>query len=162
MSNQKPDVSSRLEAKPYSVGFKINPPKGWQIDESGQFGTIVSFFNPVVDQEAGNFFRANINVTSDSSQGLDLAGYIAFNKKMLPKLLQDYKLIEDKKVTTKNGRTAHLLGGTFTQGVFKLRNLQLTIISGSNAYMVTGTALESTWSKYKDIIEESLLSFDLQ
>lgn len=161
---QRPTVSSHLESQPYSnpsVGFKINYPKGWRIDKSGQFGIHVLFLNIETDQEAGNPFKANVNVISGPSQGLDLAGYVEANKELLPKLLQDYKLIEDKKVTTSKGLSAYLIGGTHTQGVFKLRNLQLMIISGGNAYVVTGTALESTWGQYKNVIEESLLSFDL-
>ncbi len=152
-----------LEKQAYSNiqhGFKINPPKGWRVDESGQFGTLVIFFNTSTDQEGANPFGANINIISESTQGLNLNDYVAATKEALPKLLQNYKSTEDKSVSI-NGMQAKMIGGTFIQGVFHLRNFQLIAVKNGKAYIVTGTVLNSTWDTYKDLIESSLLTFEL-
>ena len=54
-----------------------------------------------------------------------------------------------------------IIGGTFVQGAFHLRNMQLVVVKGGQARIVTGTVLESTWNQYKDLIEFSLLTFNL-
>jgi len=152
-----------LERQPYSnaqYGFKINAPKGWRVDESGQLGTIVFFLNTKPDQEGGNPFSANINVTTGSTQGYDLDGYVSATKDLLPKVLQNYKSTDNRKVNI-NGMQAQIIGGTFMQGVFPLRNLQLIVVKDGQAYVVTGTVLESTWNQYKDLIESSLMTFSL-
>lgn len=40
-------------------GFKIIPPKGWQVDESGLSGPLVVFLNTETDQEGTNSFIGN-------------------------------------------------------------------------------------------------------
>lgn len=152
-----------LEKQAYSNtqhGFKINSPKGWREDKSGRFGTLVFFSNSQTDQEGVNPFGANINVISESTHGLNLDGYVNASKDALPKLLQNYKPTVEKKVSA-NGVPARIIGGTFVQGVFHLRNLQLIVVKGEQAYIVTGTVLESTWNKYASLIEASLLTFEL-
>ncbi len=155
-------VSSSLEQTAYTnskFGFKINAPKGWRTDESGQFGTLVFFFNNQTDKEGENQFTTNINVTSESVPGLDLDTYVAATKEMLPKLLQNYRSTEDRPVTTTAGSQARIIGGTFVQGVFHIKNIQLILIEDSRAYIVTATSLESAWDKHKDLLETSLLTF---
>lgn len=154
-------IPGTLEKQAYSNvqhSFKINAPKGWRVDESGQFGTIVFFLNTETDREGENNFSANINATSESTQGYDLDGYVGATKDLLPKLLQNYKSTDNRRVTA-NGMPAQIIGGTFAQGAFHLRNLQLIVVKNEQAYVVTGTVLESTWDQYKDLIESSLLTF---
>lgn len=139
-------------------GFQINPPKDWRVDNSGQLGTLVIFTNTQTDRAGDSSFGANINVTSESTQGLNLADYVSATKGTLAKLLQDYETTEDKRVSV-NGTEAQMIGGTFTQGVFPLRNLQLIVVKDGKAYVTTGTVLNSAWDKNKDLIEASLMTF---
>jgi len=152
-----------LEKQAYSntqYGFKISAPKGWRVDDSGQFGTLVFFLNTQTDQEGENPFSANISIISESAQGYDLDSYVSVTKDLLLKLLQNYKSTDNRKVTV-SGTQAQIIGGTVVQGVFHSRNLQLIVIKDGQAYVVTGTVLESTWNQYKDLIESSLLTFEL-
>jgi len=161
-SNTASSLAS-LESLPYTndkEGFSINAPKAWNVDESGKLGTSVVFLNTKPDKEGANVFDANINVISGPTKGLDLNNYINGQKKGLPKLFNDYKLVEDRTVDV-HGMQGHILGNTFTQGVFQLRDLQLIVVKDGKAYIITGTALESTWDTYKDLMESSLLTFTL-
>ncbi len=157
------DALANLESRPYmnnASGFSIRAPKGWSVDESGTFGTLVAFLNTQTDQEGANPFGANVNIISESSQGLDLDGHVNAVKDSLFIGMTNYKSTESKKVSV-NGVQAQIIGGTFAQGVFQLRNLQLIVVKSGEAYIVTGTVLNSTWDKYKNLMEASLLTFVL-
>lgn len=154
--------SANLESQPYinsQAGFTIRAPKGWRVDESGLFGALVIFLNTQIDQEGTNLYGANIYVISESARGLGLDDYVNATKEALPKLPQNHST-EDKKVSV-NGVQARIIGEAFVQGVFHLRDLQLIVVKNDKAYTVTANVLESTWNKYKDLIEASLLTFEL-
>lgn len=155
------DTSTSLQTyKNEKYGFKINAPKGWRVDESGLMGTHVIFFNNNTDYVGSIPFVANINVISESAKGLSLNDYIDNSKEVLLKILKNYKITEDKSVKI-NGAEAYLIGGTFVMDELHLRNSQLIVIKNDKAYVVTGTALESNWDKYKNLFESSLVTFEL-
>ncbi len=156
-------IPDTLEDQPYSNaqhGLKIHAPKGWRVDESGLSGTHVVLYNPQIDQEDANPFAANINVISESTQGLSLDDYVDSQEKLSSIILRNYKSTEDKRVSV-NGMQVRIVGGTFIHDEFHLSTLQLIVIKGGQAYIVTGTVLESTWDKYASLIEASLLTFEL-
>lgn len=157
------DSSHQLESQPYvhnKEGFKIRPPKGWTVNESGQLGTLVIFSDPSLDHQGKDPFRTNINITSEATQNMDLDKYIKANKEALGRFLQNYRSTEERTLTV-NGRPIRLIGGTFIQGIYKLRNQQMFLIRKGKAFIVTATTLESTWNKHKSTMEASLLTFQL-
>lgn len=157
-----PMADSKLESQAYvntEHGFKIRPPKGWKANENIGLGVVVSFSNPdAKGEDAG----ASINVTAPQpTEGASLASIVEDSKKVLPKVLTNYKVVEDRKATV-NGHEAHVIGGTFVQGTANGRNRQLIIINGDMVFAVTATNLQSTWDKNSDLIEASLMSFEAQ
>lgn len=157
-------ASDLLETGPYvntQIGFQIRPPMGWSINEGGQSGAHVIFLNPIPDQEGENQFSANLNVVSEPVEDVSLQEYVEFYKEFYPKFFTDYALVEERNVTLANGQEAYILGSTFTQGVLKIRNLQLLAVDGTTGYGVTATAAPSAWDTYKKVFEASLLTFEL-
>ncbi len=155
--------AAALTAAPFtnaSSSFSIQFPEGWKTDESGQFGALVFALNPVVDKDGDSSFSTNMNVTSEAVQNATLDEYIKATLDALPKFLSEYKTTENKEVTV-NGLPGRLIGGTFTQGKLKLRNTQLLVIDKGTAYVVTGTALQSNWKSYADVIAASSMTFKL-
>lgn len=156
-------VPDTLEKQAYSNAkhnFTIHQPKGWRIDKSGKLGTLAIFFDNKIDKKKTNPFAANINILSESAPGLDLNGYVQASKDAT-KLLTDVKQTDDKEVSL-NGLPARIIGETFTQGAFHLRNLQLIVVRNNQAYVVTATALQSSWAQYQDLFESSLVTFTLK
>lgn len=154
------DISSKNEVyENLQYNFKINYPKGWKINEKGEFGSIVVFFNPNIDQKNNDFFSSNINIVIDDLKESNLEDYVISAKKGLQEFLNNWRLIEEKEVTLNNETIGYIIGGTFTQGNYYLRNLQLFVEKDGLVFILTGTTLESKWDKYKDIIETSLRSF---
>ncbi len=156
------NLQNQLEPESYINGkldFKIRQPKRWKVDESGKMGTHAMFINPQVDIENGNRFNATINITSGSANGLSIDENITMSKKILSEIFADYKSLEDS-VANLNGNEYRIIGGTFTRDNNKVRNIQLSFINNNKVYVVTATALESTWDKYKDLFKASLLTFE--
>ncbi len=143
-----------LSATVYAAsGFSIRPPQGWTKNDSGKLGAKVFFFGPrQLD------FTVNINVVSESARGTNVDQYVQAGKPQLAQALTGYTQVEDRSLTV-NGQPAHILGGTFKQGAFKLRNRQLFVVRNDVAYVVTATALESTWSTYEALIDASIKTF---
>ena len=65
-----------------------------------------------------------------------------------------------KNITLKNGINAILISGTLNDNGGKIRIDDLVVIKESKLYYFTAGALDSTWNNYKDLFEESLLSFE--
>jgi len=155
--------NSLLEPTPFestSAGFLLTPPKSWRIDTSGQFGTLVFFFSNVTEKEGENPFTPNINVTSESIEGIDLDTYMKAVKEKLPATFTEYKLVEEAKITV-NGLPATKIIATFTQGVYHIQNIQTILIRAGKAYIITGTTLANSWEKDKEILQSSMLTFKL-
>ena len=152
-----------LDSTPYEstgAGFTIQYPKNWRVDESGQLGTKVFFFSNTVEKEGVNPFTPNINIVSESTQGIALDTYMQTVKESLPKTLSEYALVEETEVTV-NGLPATRMVSTFTQGAFHIKNMQVILVRNGIAYILTGTTLAGVWDTYKDMIESSLFSFRL-
>ena len=151
----------KLEIMPYKKSiFKICYPKNWSIDESGLAGTTVIFKNPEPDQEAKLPLNSTLNVLTSPSRGFDLDAFINDSKANLPKVFPNYTLVEDKRITV-NGKTAHILGATYTLDILKIMNRQMIIVEGARVYIVTATALNSAWKKYQDLFEVSMQTFEI-
>ena len=147
-------VSARLSATVYSApGFSIRPPEGWTQDDSGKLGSKVFFLGPRQSN-----FTVNINVISEPAQGTNVEQYVQAGKPQLAQALTGYAQVEDRALTV-NGQPAHILGGTFKQGTFELRNRQLFVVRHDVAYVVTATALASTWSTYEALLDASIKTF---
>jgi hypothetical protein len=143
------------------AGFKFSLPKGWKADESGSFGTLVSVANPESDVDGENKFAANINIVTEAALEVTLDEYLSASKEVLKKSFTDYNLIAERNVDV-GGKAGGLLEASYNMGVYPLRNMQLIVVDNGKAYVLTATTLNSTWDKYKDVFEGSLLSFTLR
>ena len=156
-------ISVNTELKQFTSskgGFKISHPKDWRVDESGSFGTLVSVANTVSDDDSGNKFSVNINVVSEAAVDVTLDDYLAASKEVLTKSFSNYQLIKEQRKTI-GGKDGVILEARYDMGVYPLHNLQLLVIDKGKAYVITATALNSTWEKYQKQLDASLMSFIL-
>lgn len=174
-STQQPATPQKVSANTLSEqaysdtkhGFKINPPKGWRVDTSGQDGKdLVLFSNFVTDQNGTDVLHSYIDVVSESLQGYSLNDYMNDGKSILSKSQENYKLIEDRSVVV-NGLQSRILEGSFeykqgqSQDGLRFRELRLVTAKGGQVYAVIGVINESVLDQYKNLIESSLLTFNL-
>ena len=140
--------------------FGITPPSGWRADTSGTSGTEVIFFGPNADTTDAGEFTPNINIVVGPG-GSDLEQTIEANRESL-QTLPGYASTEDLSVTLVDGTPAHILGGTFTQSGFEVRNVQLFASSGGTDMVVTGTALAETWDNWEGLFGQTFETFTVQ
>jgi hypothetical protein len=118
-------------------GFSIVPPDGWKKATPPQ-GIFMMYMAPEVKDGFTTNMNVNVQPPGDS---LDRA--LPAVKKALAAALQDYKAVDEGKVTI-NGRPAVYLSGTFTAGGLKLQNLQYMMVGDNKkAYTITFTSLEA-------------------
>jgi hypothetical protein len=140
--------------------FGITPPSGWRTDTSGTSGTEVIFFSPSADTTDAGEFTPNINIVV-GPVGADLEKTIEANRESL-QTLPDYSSTEDLSFVLVDGTPAHILGGTFTQSGFKVRNVQLFASSNGTDMVVTGTALAETWDNWEGLFGQTFETFTVQ
>ncbi len=139
------------------AGFEIKVPKNWSIDESGQSGAIVVLLDPKTTLASGSALVSFVNVTSGPS-GDSLEIEVANAKLGLRKLFESYTIEEDKQMTV-NGKTYHLLGGTYQIKGTKMRNRNLILINNDRGYAISATSPDSVWPKKELLLNATLFSF---
>ncbi|KPJ63210.1 MAG: hypothetical protein AMS15_01330 [Planctomycetes bacterium DG_23] len=139
-------------------GFSIQPPKGWQKRPP------IMAAKFIVTEEPKQGFAANVIITFQKSDPVNLKHQAEVEKLLnglklsYAKMFTDYKLLGSKII--KVGETEALqIFNQFTQGVFKIKNVQIFFYNRGNVYVVTGTALQSNFAAYEEIFLASAKSF---
>jgi hypothetical protein len=130
--------------------FSIIPPEGWT-EGSGLMGCFMVFTGPMEEGFTVNF---NVNVqpeTRPSREGMPET------KRALARVLNGYVLMDEGFVTI-DGREASFLSSAFDMPAGKVQNLQYFITTGKKVYVVTFTASQAVFEKYRPIFEKSGLS----
>lgn len=136
--------------------FGIVPPPGWERDTS-EVGEIALLFvapDPDVDDSARTF-AANLNVLVRPADQ-DLTAVVDEARALLPERVPGYTAGTDEPAVLPGGVPAHLLGGTFTDRGFALRNLQLFTVVDGRTLIVTGTALAGAWGRHAAELDAAL------
>ena len=143
-------------------GFEVKHPEGWAIDESGKLGTVVIFFNPVVDQSQSQTFQANINILIRPLKNLGLKNideYVNLDKSMLLKYFPDVKFYPDEKISLSDGKEARIISLSRMQNNMLIHDRHIIVINNDNAYVMALTALDSKWDTYINLIDSVFSSF---
>lgn len=140
-------------------GFSIEPPSGWQEQQTPPEGVVVLFKNAQVDKdESGKDFNANINIVKgDLSQGQDLSQFFAKSKQELA-ALSEFKIVSEIKGTL-SGSEAIQIDYTWKLSGTGLYQRQIYLLREKSVFILTATVTPSIWTKYQSVIEKSLGSF---
>ncbi len=135
--------------------FQIYPPAGWIVKDSR---SVLNSAASTISDDSGSA-GLEIETNHPSPRGLDLDGYI---KDDYVRLMEMVGETLDSKYITISGERAYWRAfrndgsGAYGKGE------QLFVIHNQYAYIVTaGVAAEEDWDKYKDVLEKSLLSFEI-
>lgn len=140
--------------------YKINYPKNWELNESGQMGTSFILLSPMTYQK--DQFRENVNLLVQDLTGynLDLDEYIEISEDQIKTMITNAKIIENKRVTSQNLDYQRVIY-TGKQGNFNLKFEQFYWIIGHKAFVLTLTCEETQFDSYKLVGEKILKSFKL-
>lgn len=144
-------------------GFSLTPPPGWTADTSGALGTKVIFTSPTPDTVLEGSFTPTLTVVVRDTPGRTLEAAVARTKATFLRTLTDYTPSDDSLVSILNGELAHILGGTYRQAQWSLRNKQLVLVKDEKTYTLTGTALASVWEsrQYHALFDAALSSLSV-
>lgn len=133
-------------------GYSMKVPENWVIDSTENM-TIM--YGP-----RENNFTVNINIMSEEiNSTANLEMYVEEGKSHL-QLLPNYALISDT-ILVINGMPAHMLLYGYRYENFDLRVKRAILFNPTrtNAYVLTGTALETNFATYGSVFESSFQSF---
>lgn len=139
-------------------GFSIQPPKGWQRAPN------IMGVKLLIVNEAEEGFAANINIAVDRAEPVNLKEKAAVEKLLndlkvfYSKMFTDYKFLGSKIIKV-GEREALQIFSQFTQGAFKIKNMQIFLFNRGNLYFFTGTALQSNFAAYEKTFLASAQSF---
>ena len=138
--------------------FEINVPLGWQIDDSGESGSILVIVDPKATIVSGNALLTFVNVSTGKASGETLESYVQSARDGLTKNFSQYVIKEDKDMTI-SGNTYHLIGGSYqVQGV-TMKNRNLLLVFDNRGYAISATAPESVWPKKELLLNATIFSF---
>ncbi len=143
-------------------GFKVTPPKNWIVDESGEADTVVFFLNKTIDNETGYTWQGSINVgVFGGNSGFIIDDIATSYKLQTQQWVTNFTVVEEKKMKI-GGYDAVIVSGTFTRESHNFRDYRLFVLKGDNLYNVSGVVLNSTWTRDRDAVIGSVMSFAFQ
>jgi hypothetical protein len=148
------DKLKNLGYKNTTYGFGLNPPQGWTVNETDQYGA-VRFYGPIT-----NNFTVNIGVTKPLglNETETLSSGIDQILLQLPMVLTNFTLLS-RNIVTVNGLNGEEIIYTFMQGALSYKGKQVYIQKNKTVYCLTYTALVDSYDTYNSVVEQSITSF---
>ena len=150
-----------FEEKPYInelARFQINIPTNWEIDDSGESGSIVVLIDTRPTIASGSALLTFVNVSTGKASGETLDSYVNSAREGLVKTFTKYVIEEDKDMTI-SSNTYHLIGGSYQTHGVKMKNRNLLLVSNNRGYAISATAPESSWARNELLLNATLFSF---
>jgi serine/threonine-protein kinase len=145
--------------KAYEKGnFNFQYPADWDLDESGQMGTSFFLFSRL-DSDSDDF-KENINllIQDVGAHQIDLDKFVKLSEDQIKRIVTHSNLIESKRVE-RDGQSYQMMNYTGDQGQFHLHHLQYYFVEDGKAYILTFTAEQDQFEKFKVTAEKILASF---
>lgn len=150
-----------FETTPYTndlAKFQISVPLGWEIDDSGNSGSIVVIVDPKVTLASGSALLTFVNVSTGKASGETLESYVHSARSGLISTFTNYIIEEDKDMTV-NGNTYHLIGGSYFAHGLKIKNRNILLVYDNRGYAISATAPESAWAAKELLLNATIFSF---
>jgi hypothetical protein len=141
--------------------YSISYPATWELNESKQMGSSFMLFSPI--ESAEDRFRENVNllIQDISVHHLDLDQYTKISVEQIKSMITDAEMIEMQHVTTKTPNFYKLVY-TGKQGTYLLKFIQYYFVIENQAYVLSFSATQNSYDKFKEIGESILNSFRIK
>jgi serine/threonine-protein kinase len=136
--------------------FEIEYPEIWKLDTSQLMGTAFIIISPA---EKDDKFGENFNLVIQELPTYDISldDYVKISEKQIIDAFGENSIIESK--TT--GNKHNIIYKANQKNVEMIFN-QIYILKNNKAYILTFTALPSSYNKYKDVAQKTLNSFSVK
>jgi len=141
--------------------YSLKYPSTWEPDESEQMGTKLILFSAL--ESSTDTFRKNVNLIIQDLTGynLDLDGYSKMSEDQIKKIISNSQIIESAR-TRSNSNPCYKIIYTGDQGGFHLKFEQYYFVISNKAYVLTFTAEQNNFEKFKDTGEGILNTFKIK
>ena len=129
--------------------IQISHPSTWKTLEN-YAGSIVAVYAP--PDSPDDQFAENLNIVFEdisSFPEITLEQYTEKGKEVLEKILTKFSLLKNESTTISN-INARTLTFTATQGIYRLKFKQTSLIVNKRAYVITFSAEEKKFAKYEN------------
>ena len=150
---QAPNVVIQNESM--SRTLSLLAPTGWTVNRSGLYGTQEIWTDPTSSNQA------NIYVVPSPADDSTLNEFVTRNRTNLTKVYQNYKPTSTESVYV-SGVEAKLIGATYSDNGVDSEHLQLIVVEGKTAYIVSATTPITLWESRESKMRASLLSANLK
>jgi hypothetical protein len=139
-------------------GFSFVPPSGWERSSNlTNMQLRLVYMGPTQRN-----FRANLNLVVDKDTGESFDEVSKQFKEMFPKLLSDWKLVEEAPMEI-GGRPAYYVSATYRMAGSTLQNAQFVVRGGNGkAYTLTFTATRDAFEALQPAIATSAMSIRIE
>lgn len=138
--------------------YEISYPPNWEMNTNGLMATDFLLFSPVEDE--ADLFRENVSLLVQDLTGydLDLERYTKISEEQITMLVtNDILISSERKGTGDNAYQKVIYSGE--QGIYELQFEQYYWVRNDKAYVLTFTAEQSEFEKYRKDGEHVLESF---
>jgi hypothetical protein len=137
--------------------YNISYPESWRVDDSKSNGVDLFLFSPLTD---GDNFTENVNVLIQDLKGMemDLEKYKKISENQFAGVLPNSEILESVIIGTMENKYLKL-SFKYRQSQFDIKGTSICYILNEKAYMITFTALDTTYDLYKSVGEKIQMSF---
>ena len=150
------DTLSGLEYSNSTYKLGINPPAGWTINESDDYG-IVRFYGPTVDD-----FTVNIGISEryNMGSGDTLESIVLEGIEELSNTFEGFNEVS-KSYRLVNSMNAYELEVIYSMFGYEIHSKQVLVEKDDSAVTITYAAIESSYDTYMNDFEQSLSTFTI-
>ena len=135
--------------------FSISYPENWRLDTSGQMNTTFIIYSPTQPEDP---FHENINLLIQdlTGQNLDLESYTSISENQIKTMIPNTKLVKSER----KGNYHEVIWSGFVANN-NLKFKQIYYVINDKAFVLTFTALDTTFDDYIDLGSKILDTFKL-
>ncbi len=158
-----PDVKKMVDEHPGvnagSGTFSITAPDGWSKKDTVISGAkLTTLTSP--DDGNSDKFKENVNVVTESAKGYDLKGYVTSNRSTMAAQISSIEFLSDTE-STLGGEAVEVLVYGFNYSGYDLKNTAYFLVKNDIGYVITCTALKTTFDRFQKSFKTIVDSFKI-
>lgn len=158
-----PDIKKVVDEHPGvnagSGTFSITAPDGWSKKDTIISGAkLTTISSP--DDGNGDKFKENVNVVTESAKGYDLKAYVTSNRTSMSGQIASIQFLSDIEGTV-GSEPAEVLLYSFNYSGYDLKNTAYFIVKNDIGYVITCTALKTTFDRFQKDFKTIVDSFKI-
>ena len=159
--DEMPDMKKLVDDHPgLNAGtgtFSISAPEGWTQKDTSISGAKLTTISSPSDGSMDKF-RENVNVTTENAHGYDLSAYVDANRSTMEKQISSINFVDQGDAKIGDQPAKWIVYG-FNYSGYDLKNTAYFVVKNDIGYVITCTALKSTFDRFQTGFKTCVNSF---